>query len=231
MTWIVVILLALACFAVAVVVFRLPRVLWTSLGAALALGLVGYAWQASPGLPSARAAGAFDAGAQEVDVVVQRQEFIADKDRSTANLLITADAMSRRGRHTDAAAYLAGVTEQNPADFEGWLALGIALTEHAEGTLTAPALYAFKQAAQIKPAHPGPGYFLGVSLIRQGRLAEARQVWAETLAVAPADAAGRAGLADRLERLDMLLAQLASDNPAAPAGPSPAAPIPGNTNQ
>ncbi|KLE35316.1 tetratricopeptide repeat protein [Aurantiacibacter luteus] len=236
MTWILVLLLAAACLAIAVWWLRVPRAMWMALAAALAFGLAGYALQANPGMSSAPARGAFDAGGEQQDVVAQRQEFIGDEDRSTANLIITADAMARRSRYADAATYLAGVTEQNPADFEAWLALGIALTEHADGALTAPALYAFRQAAALKPAHPGPGYFLGVSLIRQGQLLEARQAWAETLANAPPDAAGRAGLAERLARLDGLLAQIAAGAPAQPPAQPPAQspippPPPGNTDQ
>ena len=55
MSWIFAIGLALACFAAVVFAFRTPRTLWTSVLAALALGLAGFAFQASPGLPSAPA--------------------------------------------------------------------------------------------------------------------------------------------------------------------------------
>ena len=170
MTWLVALLLAALCFAFAVFAFRLERGLWTSLAAALVIGLVGYAWQANPGLPSAPARGSFSTGEEELDAVAARQEFIGDDERSTASLLITADAMARRGRFIEASGFLSGVTETNPRDFEAWLAQAIALTEHADGALTAPALYAFRQAAALKPEHPRPGYFLGVALIRQGRL-------------------------------------------------------------
>ena len=112
------------------------------------------------------------------------------------------------------------VTETNPRDFEAWLAQAIALTEHADGALTAPALYAFRQAAALRPEHPGPGYFLGVALIRQGRLPEARAVWAEALATAPADAAGRDGLAARLEGLDAVLASLSAGEAIGPSSPA-----------
>ena len=49
-------------------------------------------------------------------------------------------------------------------------------------------------AANAKPDSLAPGYFLGVSLVRQGRLMEARQVWIDTLATGPEDAAGRAAM-------------------------------------
>jgi cytochrome c-type biogenesis protein CcmH len=129
--------------------------------------------------------------------------------------------MARQGQYANAAQFLTGATRANPRDFEAWLAQALALVEHADGVLTPAALYSFRRAAALDPTHPAPGYFLGVSLIRQGQLLEARQVWAETLAAAPADAAGRAPLADRLARLDGLLGAAAS------AAEGPPAAVPG----
>ncbi len=205
MTWILVILLAICAFAIAAVIFRIDRALWTSLAAALAFGLAGYAWQANPGLASAPKSAVRTAEQGDFDIVEQRREFIGERERSRADGLITADAMARRGRYIEASQFLSNVTNENPRDLEAWLALGNVLVEHSDGVLTAPALYAYRQAATLAPAHPGAGYFLGVALIRQGRFMEARGIWAEALANAPQDAAGRAGLEERLSRLDGML--------------------------
>ena len=221
MTWLVVVLLAGVAFAIAVLIFRLERALWTSLAAALTFGLAGYAWQASPDLHSApkAAEGAADQG--EFDIVAQRREFVAEGERSRAQALFQADAMARRGRYIEASEFLSGITNANPRDFESWLALGNVLVEHADGTLTAPALYAYRQAATLRPSHPGPGYFLGVALIRQGRFMEARGIWAEALANAPDDAAGKIGLEERLNRLDAMLGESQATQGQQPAaGPS-----------
>lgn len=210
MSWAVVIALALAGLGLAIVLFRLPRKLWAGLAAALVFGLAGYALQANPGLPSAPKApqqSRTDLG--DFDLVAQRREFIAESDQSRADFLITADAMARRGQFDDAASFLAGVTRENPQDFEAWIALGNALVEHADGALTQPAVYAFNNAANLKPDHPAPGYFVGVSLIRQSRFTEAREMWVQAFVNAPDDAAGKAGLAERLQRLDGMLAMMA----------------------
>src|SRR5690606_41474148 len=53
MTWLVAIALALAAFAVAAFALRLEPSGWTTVAAALALGLAGYAMQASPDVPGA----------------------------------------------------------------------------------------------------------------------------------------------------------------------------------
>lgn len=216
----IVALLALAAFAIAAFAFRLPRALWTSLAAALVFGLAGYATQASTDLRSAPAVAAPEPELSEFDIVAQRREFVADSEVSRANLLYTADAMARRGRYIESSQLLSGITRENPRDFEAWLALGNTLVNHADGALTAPALYAYREAAAIAPDHPGPGYFLGVALIQQGRFVEARQIWAETLANTAEGAKGRGALAGRLARLDELLG-------AAGAGePAQAAPLP-----
>lgn len=205
MTWLAVIALALAAFAVAAFGFGLSRGLWTSLAAALGFGLAGYALQANPEMPSAPKSAADTAAQQDFDVVEARREFVSQADRSGEDFMIVSDAMARRGRYAEAAQMLAGVTRENPQDFEAWLAQGIALAEHADGALTQASLYAFQRASSLRPQNLAPGYFLGVSLVRQGQLLEARQVWRETLENAPADAEGRAGMEARLARLDSLL--------------------------
>jgi cytochrome c-type biogenesis protein CcmH len=191
MTWIAVIGLAVLSFAGAALMFRLDKALWTSLSAALGFGLAGYALQASPDMPSAPKSAAVNTDELEFDVVSARREFVAQGDRSGSEMLVVSDAMARRGRYAEAAQMLAGVTRENP-------------------------LYSFQRASAVKPDHLAPGYFLGVSLLRQGRLMEARQVWRETLESAGENAEGRAGMEDRLARLDAMLGAMQSGQQSAP---------------
>jgi len=208
MTWLIAIALALAAFAVAVLAFRVARSGRTTVAAALALGLAGYALQASPGLPGAPAASAAEStGDAAWALVDERKSMIAEDDRSRSAKLLTADAYARQGRYSHAATILRGALAENPRDGEAWLALGNALVEHTGGALTEPALLAYRRAAELDPDGIGPGYFLGLALIRQGRLGEAAALWRSTLDTAAPDAAGREVLALRLERLDALLAQ------------------------
>jgi len=210
MSWLIAVLLALAAFALAAFGFHLARGLYTTLLAALSIGLAGYALQASPDVPAAPAQGPAGAGETDFAIVDARREMLAPSEWSTAPMVITADAMARQGQFAESAQFLNGVTRADASDFDAWLAQGIALVEHADGVLTPAALYAYRRASALNPTHPAPGYFLGVSLIRQGQFMEARQVWAETLAAAPADAVGRAPLAERLARLDELLGMAAA---------------------
>ena len=240
MSWLAAIILALLAFGLAIIAFRPARALWSGLAAALALGLAGYAWQASPGLAAAPATGTPGPDLEQFDAVAQRQEMIGSAERSRADLMFTADAMARRGQYENAAGFLNGITRENPRDFEAWLALGNVMVDHADGALTGPAVYAYRRASALDPAHPGPGYFVGVALIRQGRFAEARSIWTEALENAPEDAAGRAGLTERLVRLDEMLGAMAEmeamqrgsvnippgGRPVQPVGPMPDAPAP-----
>src|SRR5690349_9848733 len=133
MTWVFAIALALVAFAVAAFVFRVPRQGWTTFAAALALGLAGYAVQASPNTPGAPAAGA--PGPDQVDwaFVDARREMVSEEARSRSNAMIVADAYARQGRYADSAEILRGAVADNPRDGEAWLALGNALVEHSDG--------------------------------------------------------------------------------------------------
>ena len=220
MSWLFVVPLALGAFALAVFAFRLQWQLWTTLLAALVFGLAGYALQARPDLPGdPRLRPAFDERGQWASVEA-RQEMVPARYRSGSNSLLTADAFSRRGQFANAATMLRGEVEAHPRDAEAWLALGNALVEHADGALTPAALYAYRQADALAPASPAPGYFLGLSLIRQGRFPEARQIWAATLAQSDEESAARSLLEQRLARLDALLANagpLPDDTKATPS--------------
>lgn len=204
MSWVLAMGLALGAFALAAFVLGVSRQGWTTLAAALALGLAGYSLQASPGMTGAPAERGLDTGEAAWQTVDARKEMVGGGISS--NRLVVADAFTRRGRYATAAGMLRAAVAENPRDFEAWLALGNVLVEHADGALTQPALFAYRRAAELAPDSAGPGYFLGLALIRQGRLPEAQGIWAATLQSASDDAAGREALADRLARLDALLA-------------------------
>jgi len=205
MTWLMVIVLALAAFAVGAFALRIGRAGWTTFAAALALGLAGYALQASPDVPAAPAPDARKDEQGAWALVDERKDMVATARHSTNNKVLIADALARRGQYANAAVMLRGAVHDNPRDGEAWLALGNALVEHADGTLTEPSLYAYRRAAELDPTGVGPGYFLGLALIRQGQLGQARAAWAGTLEAAPEGVAGRDVLAERLGRLDALL--------------------------
>lgn len=206
MTWVLVAGLALVAFGGAVLAFRIPRAGWELLGAALLLGIAGYALQGSPGQPGIPKEPAETVGGDGAAAIAERQKLgegpaMGDKD------LVTADALARHGQFANAAEWLRGAVDKNPANAEAWLAMGNALVGHAEGTISPAAIYAYGRAAKAAPDSPGPPFFLGMALIQSGRLAEGRAVWADLLARSPKEAPWRGDLEKRLGELDAFMAR------------------------
>ena len=205
MSWIPILLLATSAFLAGVVALRLPRGGHTLLGAALLFGLAGYAMQGSPGAPAAPGKPAHDE--EEVSALrVEARRALFDPDVLPSRYLVTSDAFARRGDSLQAAGFARSAIADNPNDTEAWTALGNAIVEHAGGTLTPAALYAYSQAQRSDSKSPAPGYFLGLAILRGGEPERTRTIWAELVANAPPDAAWRPVMAERLARLDMLLA-------------------------
>ncbi|MGN3975413.1 tetratricopeptide repeat protein [Tsuneonella sp. SYSU-LHT278] len=205
MTFVPILLLAAGAFGFAVVALRLPRTGWALLGATLLFGLTGYALQGSPGQSGSPKAAGGDLAAEGAELVEARRAIYGPAPPS--RFVTVADGFARRGQFADAAGILRGSLEGQPNDPEAWLALANALMEHAGGQLTPAAVYAYEQAERADPGQPGPGFFLGVALIRSGRLMQARSLWADMIEDAPEDAPWRDGLEERLTRLDALIAQ------------------------
>jgi cytochrome c-type biogenesis protein CcmH len=205
-TFLPIILVALVAFGLAVLVLRLPRAGWTLFAAALLFGLAGYALQGSPGQAGAPKDGANQPADIGIALVEARRDLFGPAPPS--QFVTLADGFARRGQFADAAGILRAGLDKTPDDPEAWLALANALVENAEGQLTPAAMYGFSRAEQADQASPGAGFFLGVALINSGRPAEARKLWADMLARAPADAPWRQGLKERLDRLDVLIAQM-----------------------
>lgn len=206
MIWIALGLLATAAFLLLALVFKAPRRTWELLAAALLFGMAGYALQGSPREASAPKASAQGASGNPSALVAARRQLAGDDVSSSNRWLVIGDALARNGQYADAADVLLGATEHDPNNGEAWLALANALVSHAEGTLTPPALYAYRRAAAADPQNPGPPFFLGLALAQSGKLDEGRALWAELLARSPKDAPWRDELAARLARLDAFIA-------------------------
>jgi len=215
MTWAIVIGLALAVFAAMVLIFRLPRQAWEVIGAALLLGVAGYAFQGSPGQPGAPKAPAETIGGDQAAAIAERQK-LATGDIAGDKHVIIADALARHGQFADATEVLRGAVEEEPANGPAWLAMGNALVAHADGTISPAAIYAYGRAAKAAPDSAGPPFFLGMALIQSGRLGEGRAIWADLLARSPKDAPWRGDLEKRLGELDAFLASRNGAEPAAP---------------
>lgn len=213
MSWVMVLGLALVVFGVLTAVMRLPRAGWEPVGAALMLGIAGFAWQARPeqaGAPKQPAERQMASGAAAIEA---RKALGAETDGTGSKWTMIADGLARNGEFGAAAGVVLGAVRKDPGNADAWLALANDLVSHAEGSLSPAALYAYRRAEEADPQHPGPAFFLGLAMAQNGRLDEAQKLWADLLARAPKDAPWRADLAVRLARLDQYIA---SQNNAVP---------------
>ncbi len=228
MTWVLIVLISLAVFAVMVRVLKLPRNGWEWTGAALLLGLAGYALQGSPGQPGAPKPPVENPGTADAALITQRQT-MGSAFGSGQSWLIVADGLSRQGQYGAAATVLRTAVQKNPKDADLWVALGNALVGHGDGFISPAAQFAFQRAATISPTHPGPPFFMGLALAQSGRLAEARAIWAKLLEQAPKEASYRGDLESRLARIDAMIgAQGANTSPAPAAAPPAGSAMPSN---
>lgn len=210
--WFLAIALALASFLALAFGMKVSRRGWEPIGAALLVGIAGYAWQGSSDQPGAPK-GPAETLANGAALVEARQALSGKLLGTGGNMLVLADGFVRRGQFSDGAAILRRVVSQNPQDGEAWLALANALVSHADGHLSPAALLAYRKAAEVAPKQPGPPFFLGLALANNGKLAEARAIWAKLLADSPPDAPWRDDMAKRLEALDAILAETAAQPP------------------
>lgn len=204
--WLAICALALAAFALAVLLLRLPREGMTLFGAVLVFGLAGYAWQGSPGQPSAPKAET-EAASGQGEAMVEGRAALFSRTLPAPDYLVTSDAFARRGKFADAANLLQRGLAENPRDVESWLALGLALVGHADGFVTPAAVQAFGRAKAIDPGHPGAEYFLGFAYLQSGEIVAARNVWQGLLANSPPEAPWREGLAAEVARLNDMIAR------------------------
>ena len=204
--WLAILALALVSFAIAAFMMRLPKQGFAVFGAALLFGLVGYAWQGSPGQPGSPKQADLQIDQQSGEAMVTARRQLFDDAQPKPDYLMLSDGFARRGRFDEAAGLLRGGLRTNPDHLEGWLALAMALTGHAEGFVTPAASYAYAQARAIDPANPGADFFLGTSLLRGGEIIAARDTWARLLERSPEDAPWRPEIERRVGELDQMIA-------------------------
>ena len=184
---------------------RLPRATLELLGAALLIGVAGYAWQGSPALPGRPTPPPEDAR-QPDSVFANERTKMMERFGSDAQVLDAADAMHRQGWNRYAVLLIKGGLAKRPNSADLWVGLGNALVIHGGGMMSPAAELAFQRAAAINPNHPGPPFFMGLAYAQAGQLEKAGEVWRALLVKAPKDAPWRADLE---ERLAMLQAQRA----------------------
>lgn len=170
-------------------------------GAALALGLVGYALQGSPALPAAPAQQSAEAKAKAQGSTSDPSNEFLGRFGGEAEALKQADSYFRINRPDLAARVITLGIAKNRNSPALWTGLGNALVAHGNGFLSPAAEFAYKRALRLTPGFPGALYFYGVALAENGRLEEARPVLVDLVRAIPADVPVRAQLVADLRRM------------------------------
>ncbi|WP_207796689.1 tetratricopeptide repeat protein [Sphingomonas oleivorans] len=201
----IILIMALAVFVAVAKFARPPRAALELLGAALMIGLAGYAWQGSPtlaGRPTPPRAGI----GQPDSIFAQERGLFMERMGRNAQVLETAEAFQRQGLPDYAVGVIRGAIGRNPKSAELWVGLGNALLVYGDGMVTPAAKLAFDRAAAIDPDHPAPPYFLGLAYAQNGQLDRAAAMWRSLLQRTPADAPFRGDVALKLAIAERLLA-------------------------
>lgn len=207
MGWAIIAFLALLVFGALWKFGRMPRGTMELLGAALFLGLAGYAWQGSPtlaGSPTPPKSGA----KQPDSATAEERKAMFPEVGGDAMVLEAAQNLHDQGLDAYAIATLRAGLNKNPRSADLWVGLGNALVVYADGQMSPAAKLAFDRAAQIQPEHPGPPFFLGLAFAQAGQIDQAEAVWRGLLDRSPANAPWRGDVEQRLAQLDAMRAQM-----------------------
>ena len=205
--WLIAAAFAFCLMALLIAVGRIPRMSWELTAAAVLLGLAGYAWQGSPGLPGQpkMASASTDMGKFD-EQLAERRRGMAERYGKAGQWLMLSDGLGRQGKTKEAANVLLAGLKQTPDDPNLWLGLGNALIAHAGGVVSPSADFAYRRAMTLDPDAPAPPYFYGLALVRAGQLQAAKELWAPLAARAPEGSEIRAELELSIARIDAMLA-------------------------
>ena len=206
MGWIIAAGLAIPMMLALMFLGRIPRSTWEMTGAALLLGLAGYAWQGNPALSGAPREAVERAADQFDENLAEQRRGMAERYGPAGQWLVLSDGLGRQGKTREAANVLLAGLKQSPNDPNLWLGLGNALVAHAGGVVSPGADFAYRRAMAIDPEAPAASYFYGLALARAGQLQAARELWAPLAQTAPAGSRVKAELELNIARIDAMLA-------------------------
>ena len=183
---------------------RFPRPLWTMLGAALALGGVGYAWQGRPTLAASAPAPRPDA-LLDNDAISELRGQLIGRYGGEAAMFTAADALSRSGNKRTAVQIMLGAVGGDRSSVPYWTELGNVLFAHDGYQMSPAARFAFRRARTLGPGDPTPFFFEGLAWMRAGDFRKARVFWNRALELSPANAAYRPAIEQRVMLLDQAI--------------------------
>lgn len=197
MGWLMLLLLAAATMLALVLIARPKRGAVELLAAALILGVAGYAWQGSPGLPGKPTPPRAGHPAADTLFAEERGTWLGTVGPEI-QVLDAADNLIKANDPDYAIGIVRGAIARAPDSMILWLGLANALVTYADGTVTPPARYAFEHASGLAPGNPAPAYFMALDYAQMGDLDTAEKIWRSILATSPADAPWRPIVTEKL---------------------------------
>jgi tetratricopeptide (TPR) repeat protein len=188
--WIILFVLAAVTLGGLILVVRPKRGALELLGAALMLGVAGYAWQGSPALIGKPTPPRANHPASDTLFADERKIWLGTVGPEI-EVLDAADYRIKANDPDYAIAILRSGIKTAPDSMILWLGLANALVTYADGVVTPPARYAFEHASMLAPKNPAPAYFMALDYAQIGDLDTAEKIWRQILATSPADAPWR----------------------------------------
>ncbi|MDT9597777.1 tetratricopeptide repeat protein [Sphingosinicella rhizophila] len=170
-------------------------------GAALLLGMAGYAWQGRPILAGKPTPPVVEREVPDSEFAKMRAGLLGRFDNA-AHWLTISEVFQRRGDSESAAKVIQAGLREHPRDPDLWVGLGNALVIHGGGLMNPAAELAFQRAARLAPDHPGPKFFYGLALAQAGRFDEAERIWRAMLAAGAPGAEWRPMVEERVRAIE-----------------------------
>lgn len=216
MIWLLVMGAAVVTSGLLIWLGKLPAASRPLLGAAVMLGMAGYALHGSPTLPGKPVQqGKDESGFGER--LTDRQHGMADRFGPAAMWIGMSDGFMRTGKTQLAAQALEKGLEKHPDNVDLWVGLGNALVAHGGGMMSPASALAFEEAARRAPDHPAPPFFAGLAMAQSGDFVGAERIWLSLLQRSPKDAPWTEDLRQRLAQLRQAMGKA----PTAPADGEP----------
>ncbi|OQW60725.1 MAG: c-type cytochrome biogenesis protein CcmI [Proteobacteria bacterium SG_bin9] len=169
--------------------------------------------------PLAERQRATDVATASLERLVAQVEAHLEKNPSDARgWEVLAPVLFKQGRFDDAARAFRNIITHKGENAARRADLGEALSAAAGGVISTDAKNEFERAVALDPTEVKSRYFLGVAADQDGRPADARKIWQDMLASAPADAPWRPLVQAALEQTGGAVA--ANNNSGVAPGPT-----------
>lgn len=136
------------------------------------------------------------------ELVARAEKHLADDPNDGRGWDTLAPVYARMQRFSDAVTAYRNAIRLDGATAARQVGLGEALTDAADGVVSAEAQAAFEAARKLEPANAKANFYLAIAMAQDGRKDEAKSAWQAMLASLPADSPWRVAVTEALAEID-----------------------------